>query len=79
MTMQRNDRNGPAYWPASLILALGFVVAALVRGLAVRDARMADRAILAFLDFFSISELDPSMPELKTVRVVTTVEYFLDR
>ncbi len=29
--------------------------------------------------FFSISELDPSMPELKTVRVVTTVEYFLDR
>lgn len=29
--------------------------------------------------FFSISELDPSMPELKTVRVVTTVEYFLER
>lgn len=29
--------------------------------------------------FFSITELDPSMPELKTVRVVTTVEYFLDR
>jgi uncharacterized protein len=29
--------------------------------------------------FFSISERDPSMTELKTVRVVTTVEYFLDR
>lgn len=45
MNMQRNDRTGPAYWPASLILALGFVVAALVRGLAVRDARMADRFV----------------------------------
>jgi len=45
MTMQSTDRAGPAYWPASLILALGFVVAALVLGLAVRDARMADRFV----------------------------------
>lgn len=28
--------------------------------------------------FFTISELDPTTPEVKLVRVVTTVEYFLD-
>lgn len=29
--------------------------------------------------FFSITEVDPSTPERKTIRVVTTVEYFLER